>query len=330
MNLIKNKMKIIRAFFILLLLPNLLLAKESTPKWFASPKQNDSQNLYGTASANTLEEATKYALADLASRLIVSISGESQLTREENQQSFNEELKQKVQQSIEKISFSNYQVTKSTQENQLFFVEVSVEKEPFITEQQDRVRFLQKKITDLSNLLPSANFLQKHITLNKIIPLVQELELKTRIINGAGAKANLSAVLDMLAKYQNELNQSTLSAEFYFDKSSDAKLVNVIKPFLNKDGFTIGSSEKITSPKQVKLVAKYSFTDNFLYNSHIVKLKISFENMVQNKTIASNSFEITGNSLISQEEAVNSALQSFKQQIEKNGILNTLGIINNK
>ena len=137
-------------------------------------------------------------------------------------------------------------------------------------------------------------------------------------------------MLDMLAKYQNELNQSTLSAEFYFDKSSDVKLVNVIKPFLNKDGFTIGSSEKITSPKQVKLVAKYSTTYNFLYNSHIAKLKISFENMVQNKTIASNSFEITGNSLISQEEAVNSALQSFKQQIEKNDILNTLGIINNK
>ena len=52
--------------------------------------------------------------------------------------------------------------------------------------------------------------------------------------------------------------------------------------------------------------------------------------MVQNKTIASNLFEITGNSAISEEEAINSALQIFKQQIEKNGILNILGIINNK
>ncbi len=323
-------MKIIKYLLIFLLLPTILLAKESTPKWFASPKQNDSQNLYGTASASTLEEATKYALADLASRLIVSISGQSQLTREENQQSFNEEMKQKVQQSIEQISFSNYQVTKSTEENQKFFVEVSVEKDPFVAEQQDRVHFLQKKITDLDNLLPSANFLQKHITLNKIIPLVQELELKTRIINGAGVQANLASVLDMLAKYQNELNQSTLSAEFYFEKSSDTKLVNVIKPFLNKDGFTIGNTENNISPKQVKLIAKYNSSYNFLYNTHIVKVKISFENMVQNKTIASNSFEITGNSAISQEEAINAALQSFKQQIEKNGILNTLGIINSK
>ena len=323
-------MKLTKFLFILLLLPNLLLAKESVPKWFSNPKQNDSQNLYGTASANTLEEATKYALVDLASRLVVSISSESQLTREENQQSFNEEMKQKVQQSIEQISFSNYQVTKTSEENQKFFVEVSVEKDPFVAEQQDRVHFLQKKITDLDNLLPSANFLQKHITLNKIIPLVQELELKTRIINGAGVQANLASVLDMLAKYQNELNQSTLSAEFYFEKSSDTKLVNVIKPFLNKDGFTIGNTENNTSPKQVKLIAKYNYTYNFLYNTHIVKVKISFENMVQNKTIASNSFEITGNSAISQEEAINAALQSFKQQIEKNGILNTLGIINNK
>jgi hypothetical protein len=323
-------MKIIKSLLIFLLLPTMILAKESVPKWFSNPKQNDSQNLYGTASANTLEEATKYALADLASRLIVSISSESQLTREENQQSFNEEMKQKVQQSIEKISFSNYQVTKSAQEDQKFFVEVSVEKDPFISEQQDRVQFLQKKISDLDNLLPSANFLQKHITLNKIIPLVQELELKTRIINGAGAEANLSGVLDMLAKYQNELNKSTISAEFYFDKSSNIKLVNVVKPFLNKDGFTISMVENNSSQKQIKLIAKYNSSYNFLYNTHIVKVKINFENMVQNKTIASNLFEITGNSAISEEEAINSALQIFKQQIEKNGILNILGIINNK
>ena len=323
-------MKIIKSLLIFLLLPTMILAKEAVPKWFSNPKQNDSQNLYGTSSANTLEEATKYALADLASRLIVSISSESQLTREENQQSFNEEMKQKVQQSIEKISFSNYQVTKSTQEDQKFFVEVSVEKDPFISEQQDRVQFLQKKISDLDNLLPSANFLQKHITLNKIIPLVQELELKTRIINGAGAEANLSGVLDMLAKYQNELNKSTISAEFYFDKSSNTKLVDVVKSFLNKDGFTISMVENNSSQKQIKLIAKYNSSYNFLYNTHIVKVKINFENMVQNKTIASNLFEITGNSAISEEEAINSALQIFKQQIEKNGILNILGIVNNK
>ncbi len=306
------------------------MAKETVPKWFSNPKQNDSQNLYGTASANTLEEATKYSLVDLASRLIVSISAESQLSREENQQGFNEEMRQKVQQSIEKISFSNYQITKSIQEDQKFFVEVSVEKESFINEQQDRAQFLQKKINDLDKILPSANFLQKHIVLNKIIPLVQELELKTRILNGAGAKANLSDVLDMLAKYQNELNQSTFSAEFYFDKSSNNKLNNVIKAFLNKDGFTISNVEKNTSPQQIKLIADYISDYNFLYNTHIVKIKISFENIVQNKIIASNSLELTGNSSISKEEAINAALQILQQQIEKNGILNILGIINNK
>jgi hypothetical protein len=323
-------MKIIKIFLLFLLLPNILLAKETVPKWFSNPKQNDSQNLYGTASANTLEEATKYSLVDLASRLIVSISAESQLSREENQQGFNEEMRQKVQQSIEKISFSNYQITKSIQEDQKFFVEVSVEKESFINEQQDRAQFLQKKINDLDKILPSANFLQKHIVLNKIIPLVQELELKTRILNGAGAKANLSDVLDMLAKYQNELNQSTFSAEFYFDKSSNNKLNNVIKAFLNKDGFTISNVEKNTSPQQIKLIADYISDYNFLYNTHIVKIKISFENIVQNKIIASNSLELTGNSSISKEEAINAALQILQQQIEKNGILNILGIINNK
>ena len=95
--------------------------------------------IYGVAEGFTLEEATKTALADAAGRLMVSISSESELIKEENQNSYNEEMRQKVRQSIEKISFAGYEVSKSEQVDKKFYVEVSVERDPFIKEQKERV-----------------------------------------------------------------------------------------------------------------------------------------------------------------------------------------------
>lgn len=312
----------------LLLANNALAAKDEMPKWFTSPKQNNSQHLYGIGSANTLEEATKYALVDLASRLIVSISAESQLIREENQQSFNEEMRQKVQQSIEKISFSNYETSNSTEQNGKFFVEIKVEKQPFVNQQQEQISFLQQKITDLDKLLAGANFLQKQLTLNKILILAKELELKSRIIAGTGEKLDLSATLSMIAKYQDQLNKATINAEFYFSKDSKSKLTNILKKYLNKQGFIVANQEKPNSKQQVLVKANYISTASFLYSAYMVKLKITFENIVQGNTIASNSIEITGNSTINEDEAINSALTELGNRLDKDGILSILGISN--
>ena len=117
-----------------------------SPSWYISPKQNNASNLYGVAEGYTLEEATKYALADAAARLMVSISSESSLLREENQNSVNEEMRQQVRQSVEKINFTNFQVTKSDKFGQRFFVEVMIDRASFINDQKERVELLEKKI----------------------------------------------------------------------------------------------------------------------------------------------------------------------------------------
>ena len=84
------------------------LQSSNLPSWYVKPKQNDSQNLYGAAQGNSVEESTKSALVDAASRLMVSISSESSLLREENKTDSNEEMRQKISQNIEKIDPFNF------------------------------------------------------------------------------------------------------------------------------------------------------------------------------------------------------------------------------
>ena len=77
---------------------------QDLPSFFTKPRKNDIDVLYGVGEGATLEEATKNALSDTAGKLVVTISSESQVIKEENQNSYNEELRQRVKQSIEKIS----------------------------------------------------------------------------------------------------------------------------------------------------------------------------------------------------------------------------------
>ena len=128
--------KIQKLFFTFLLLITFAESSFSKsndlPSWFIKPRANNIDMIYGVAEGYTLEEATKTALADAAGRLMVSISSESELIKEENQNSYNEEMRQKVRQSIEKISFTGYQVSKSEQVDKKLYVEVSIERDPFI------------------------------------------------------------------------------------------------------------------------------------------------------------------------------------------------------
>ena len=81
--------KIQKLFFTFLLLITFAESSFSKsndlPSWFIKPRANNIDMIYGVAEGFTLEEATKTALADAAGRLMVSISSESELIKEENQ-----------------------------------------------------------------------------------------------------------------------------------------------------------------------------------------------------------------------------------------------------
>jgi hypothetical protein len=298
------------------------------PSWFIKPRANNIDMIYGVAEGFTLEEATKTALADAAGRLMVSISSESELIKEENQNSYNEEMRQKVRQSIEKISFSGYEVSKSEQVEKKFYVEVSVERDPFIKEQKERVEFVQKKINDLDKNSIQSNPIQRRTSLIKILDLCKELDLKARILSGAQEEIDMKGILSLIAKYQNEFEKSSSSIEFFFDSSSPKDLVQILRSALNKEKLKIAKALDKSDPNQIVIGAKYEATRNFIYGSHITKLNVDFENSSQGKIVASNNVEATGNSTIGESESTKAAIKALEEQIQKDGVLKTLGILN--
>ena len=321
--------KIFLSFLLLISFLSSSFAKSGDlPSWFIKPRANNIDMIYGVAEGFTLEEATKTALADAAGRLMVSISSESELIKEENQNSYNEEMRQKVRQSIEKISFAGYEVSKSEQVEKKFYVEVSVERDPFIKEQKERVEFVQKKINDLDKNSIQSNPIQRRTSLIKILDLCKELDLKARILSGAQEEIDMKSILSLIAKYQNEFEKSSSSIEFFFDSSSPKDLVQILRSALNKEKLKIAKALDKSDPNQIVIGAKYEATRNFIYGSHITKLNVDFENSSQGKIVASNNVEATGNSTIGESESTKAAIKTLEEQIQKDGVLKTLGILN--
>jgi len=324
-----NKKIIILLNISLLIIANVAIAKETgIPSWFSKPRKNNIDVLYGIGEGSSLEEATKNALADTAGKLVVSISSESQLIKEENQNSFNEELRQKVRQSIEKISFSGYEVSKSEEIDKRFYVEVSVERDPFINEQKERIEFLKRKIKDLDKNSSLANPIQRRTSLIKILDLCKELELKGRILAGAQEEVDMKNILSSIANYQNEFEKSSSSIEFFFDNSTPKDLIQIIRTALNKDGLKIAKNFDKNDANLIVIKGNYASTSNFVYGAYITKLNVDFENFSQGKVVASNGVEVSGSSTISESEATKSAIKSMEEKIQKDGILKILGILN--
>ncbi len=298
---------------------------QDLPKWYISPKDNDSQSLYGVGEGYSLEEATKAALGDAAGRLIISISSESNLLREENQNSTNEEIRQQIKQNVEKIDFVGFRVSNSKKIGPKLYAEIEIERDPFIAAQKEKMLFLDRQIIDIEKNISKQNVIQKRNSLIQTLDLAKQSEILARILQSNGEKSHLQEKLNIIANAQNQLNKMTDKIEFFIiSDSSDIK--SAISTALNRERIKISPMQK-NSPEQIVINIISKVKTGNVYGSYITKINIEFQNKSADKIIASNLIEVSGSSIISDKESYMAAAEALKDKISKDGILKILGII---
>lgn len=309
------------------------------PAWYSAPTQNSKIYLYGVAEGRTLEEATKYSLAELSSRLITKISSESNLIREENNSSTNEEMRQKVSQMVESIDFSGFETSHSAEIDGKFYVEVRINKENFIQDQKERIFSLEQKISSLNEKMSNKNLVTRKIALLKILSALKEIELKSRIIAGSGEKLEITSTLNRINEVQANLDKLSDNFEFYVDmpimssesESSNVKIANSLKKTIENalSNEKIKISQIASSKKnQVQIRVLYSAIGEKIYGSFVTKLNINFQcNSGDEKaTISSNSIEASGSSAISEKQAFEAAIFDLKEKFTEQGSFKILGL----
>ena len=307
---------------------------QDLPEWYVTPKSNNAKKLYGVAEGVNLEDATQAALVDLSARLLTTISSETNSIAEENKYSVNEEIRKNVKQNIEKIEFTDYKITESKQVEGKFYIQLEVNRSKFVKQQNEKITFLEQQIADYESSMNSEenknNPIKRASNLKKILDNYSQVEILTKIIIGAGEDVDMSSKLTNIAKYRKQLENINDLSEFFIEQDISSQNLSNIKKIitksLNKNGFKIATNRNKNNQNQILIKIEADYDSNFIYENHMVKVKIQFNNYLGNNISASNNIELSGASTISEKQAVESAIASLNDKIANDTILKIIGI----
>lgn len=318
------KFIILSLFSLLASCSNKTKLSESEPSWYVNPTQNNSEFIYGTAQGYTLSEATRLALADAASKLITTISASTSTLIQENNYDTYDELRQKVSENIEKITFSNYQISNSTKVGQNHFIEVAIPRRQFLEQQRQKLNIVNKKITQLDESSKNTNSINRRNSLLKINELSKEAELKLRILQDK----NINNELERLLKYQTELEKFTDKIEIFISSNTHPQIENVITKYLNKQNIKVAKQRDISNKNQLLLNISSSQDSHFILENYVTKTEITFKNILDNKVIASNKITLSGSSTIGEKQSFLASILELDERLQKEDILQIIGVKN--
>ncbi|MFT7088042.1 MAG: hypothetical protein ACJAZX_001497, partial [Rickettsiales bacterium] len=285
----------------------------SLPTWYASPTNSDAQNLYGVGEGYNLSEASSSALNNLAGKLMTSISSESSVLLESNRYSVNEQSRQNINEEVGKITFNNYQVSKSAAFGGKIYTEISVNKNGFINDYKQKLNDLDQKMANVFKSAQSKTILEKINDLN----LVSNLSLEATRISQILANLTNSSFkknIDLYNSYQNSYLVLASKIEFFIENNgAPQSLVQKVVNILNQKQFKVVKRKNLNNSNFVIIKINSNITEQKIYGSYIAKLRADF-NLIsnQNKIIKSTSFENTGSSVISKKAAIDSAIYGIK------------------
>ncbi len=286
------------------------------PSWYITPKASDQQNLYGVGEGYTLAEGSKSALNNLASKLMTSISSESSMLLESNKYATNEQSRQKISEIVAKITFNNYQVSNSATFAGKIYTEIAVNRDGFIADYSQKLRGLNQKMVDIFSKAQNKTILEKFNDLEVVNNLSLEAESVTQILASlGGSQINFKNNIDLYNSYQNSYQNLASKIEFFIENKNAPKAVMTkLINDLNQKKLKVVKSKNLNNPNLVIIQINSEITEQKIYGSYIAKLKLDFNLLSnQNKIIKSQSFENSGSSVISKEEAVKAAVVGISE-----------------
>ena len=285
----------------------------SLPSWYITPKVSD-QNLYGVGEGYTLAEASQGALNNLASKLMTSISSESSTLLESNKYSTNEQSRQNISEVVAKITFNNYKVSNSAAFGGKIYTEISVNRDGFIAEYNQKLQGLSQKMAETFKQAQSKSILEKLNDLESVNDSSLEAESINQILASLGAnQANFKNNINLYNSYQNSYQNLSSRIEFFIDnKNAPKALIAKVISVLNHKKLKVVKTKNLANPDLVIIQISSDITEQKIYGSYIAKLKVDFNLLSnQNKIIKSTSFENSGSSVISKEEAINAVVSGI-------------------
>lgn len=289
----------------------------SYPIWYLNPIQNSSTTLYGAGEGKNLDEASKNALENLSSKLMVTINSTTTIFSKSHRD-FREYTSKittyDIKSQIEQLSFRNYLVENRSFINSRVVVQVSVLKADLAKNLKDELNILYSEYEFINR----QNFDSLNLFLKKeelLFDFYKNIN-KAQILDSLGYDIGFIKKIDSL-KTEVESLKNSISFFVSFDNKSE-KFQDIYKDSLTKKGFKITNSKNNTYEISLSSNSSQKSPQGFYIVENILNIKLfdSKKNQIKTKII-----ELKGASSIDFNSANLNLVQKLKKEEESNNIL---------
>ncbi|VAW65185.1 hypothetical protein MNBD_GAMMA11-176 [hydrothermal vent metagenome] len=301
----------------------------SFPAWVSNPPNDTSSKIYGTGSGFSPVEAKEAALKDISGKLITKISSQSKSEISQFNDSVARSATQNINTSTVATQLSNYKVVNSTQIGDKLFIQLSISRSEFIKTTTSQLKELDDKIKSTLRSASRKTKLQQLIASQNLRPTIDKARTLVRLLQAAGGTQNT----DKYLAYYNDIIRKTndLLYAVRFRVSSNASLngfaQHLVTLLHNKNiSASMGSKGRADAHIQISGNIKTSTAFSQHMSQLTVNIKISDKN---NRVISVREYESSGSSTTDSNSASSSAIKSMGAQFKNNGVLASLGLLEN-
>ena len=293
----------------------------SLPSWYINAPVNNKQFIYGEGEGSSLQEAKANALNSMAAKLVVNVSSSLQATTKtstDNQGSkYSKDVTNDVKLDIEKIKFTNAKVEKSGTVSGKIYILMKVNREELFTNRKKEFDINDQRITKQINLLDNYPKLEQIHILQNIYPTIIDGKKSSIVLNAINNNFNHAPFMDKYDSYIDKIaelkNDSTIGI---ITNSKQRYFADSLIDMLNQEQYKI--TQNNSGDISIKLNNKIKY--NMARGWNIAKVSTTLSVISANKIVSNRIITTIGRSSTSKQSALESASNSFKKQIQKEGL----------
>ncbi|MCX6074124.1 MAG: LPP20 family lipoprotein [Campylobacterales bacterium] len=309
-----------------------LIAGENVPSWYFNPPSDNEVSWYGVGEGNSLRQAKDSALADIASKLSVTIS--SKVSKDATQttsgafSSYHQNVNVNQESEVKKMSFNNFEVISTSQNDSKALVLVQVDKAKFLKDQLQTLTDMVKELDTLQLSPKGKSILEEYQEFKSLAPDVEKAKTIISILTTFDVPFERTKMSQAVSDYRDSLDAIRSQIEFYISADNDSHYsADVLKEALAAEKIKIVQQFNRNNTNLVIVDLDTVATSKQLFSTYMVNTRTTVSLKSKEGAILSTFIvESRGNSSIDYATALKNASNNFKQQVNEKGIFTFLGI----
>ena len=312
---------------ILILLQACTLApRQQTPQWALSPPEDTSQTLYGVASRQTLDQAKKAALAEIAGKLGTSVQSDTRLKNEWKNDTTTENFVENIKTHVSATQFSHFDVVNSAQIADQYWILIKLNKTAMARELQQKIQLSLKQLDADFTSYNGYSALQKVQASSELKAQLLQLETTVKTLYAIASNYNIEPAMSSLRKKQAQLASARDAIKIKIESDKNTRLfAKKLESYLTDRKFKILNEGSRTGKTVIAISSEIQYFN--ILNDHQAKMGVNIRVFDETgKVLTTSVHSITGYSRISQRAALDQANLMLAENFNSKGVLNIIGM----